>query len=97
MLGISASPGIPDVLAQLTLNAPYNDADAVETAFAKHPGKIAAVIVEPVAANMGVVSPTAGFLQRLRSITQPDLSVLGKVTGAGLPVVACEFAERSWI
>lgn len=75
-LDISSSPGVPEALAQLTLNVPYNDADAVETAFAKHPGKIAAVIVEPVAANVGVVPPTADFLKRLLSITQRHAAVL---------------------
>ena len=52
-LGIAACPGVPKALAELTLNAPYNDAAAVEKVFDLHRGKIAAVIVEPVAANMG--------------------------------------------
>jgi len=75
-LGISSSPGVPQALAVLTLNAPYNDAAAVERAFAAHAGKIAAVIVEPVAANMGVVPPTPGFLESLRSITERDGALL---------------------
>jgi glutamate-1-semialdehyde 2,1-aminomutase len=68
-LGIAECPGVPQALAQLTLNAPYNDLAAVERLFVVHPGKIAAVIVEPVAANMGVVLPQEGFLQGLRELT----------------------------
>jgi glutamate-1-semialdehyde 2,1-aminomutase len=75
-LGISASPGVPAALAELTLNAPYNDLAAVEKIFQQHPAKIAAIIVEPVAANMGVVPPVAGFLQGLRDITQRDGALL---------------------
>src|SRR5271156_13371 len=63
-------------LAKLTLNAPYNDLDAVEEIFAKYAGKIAAVIVEPVAANMGVAPPTFGFLEGLREITERDGALL---------------------
>ena len=69
-LGIASSPGVPEALAALTLNAPYNDLGAVEKLFAAHPNKIAAVIVEPVAANMGVVPPDPGFLEGLREITR---------------------------
>src|SRR5216684_929748 len=54
-LGIAECPGVPQALAQLTLNAPYNDLAAVEKLFAAHQDNIAAVIVEPIAANMGVV------------------------------------------
>src|SRR6202163_568732 len=68
-LGIAACPGVPQALAVLTLNAPYNDAAAVENLFDRHRDEIAAVIVEPVAANMGVVPPAPGFLQRLRDLT----------------------------
>jgi glutamate-1-semialdehyde 2,1-aminomutase len=75
-LGISASPGVPAALAELTLNAPYNDLAAVEKLFQRHAGKIAAVIVEPVAANMGVVAPAAGFLHGLREIAQRDGALL---------------------
>jgi glutamate-1-semialdehyde 2,1-aminomutase len=67
-LGIAACPGVPQALAELTLNAPYNDAAAVEKLFDSHRGKIAAVIVEPIAANMGVVLPMPGFLQALREL-----------------------------
>lgn len=68
-LGIAASPGVPKALAELTLDAPYNDLAAVEKLFAKHGNAIAAVIVEPVAANMGVVAPVQGFLSGLRRVT----------------------------
>ena len=116
-LGISSSPGVPEALARLTLNAPYNDVAAVEGLFAQHQGKIAAIIVEPVAANMGVVLPAPEFLAALRRITErdgallifdevitgfrltyggaqdvfnvhPELTVLGKIIGGGLPVAA---------
>src|SRR4030088_2341511 len=62
-LGIAECPGVPQALAALTLNVPYNDPNAVEHAFAQHKNKIAAVIVEPIAANMGVVLPETGFLK----------------------------------
>jgi glutamate-1-semialdehyde 2,1-aminomutase len=75
-LGISSSPGVPQALAALTLNAPYNDEVAVEKLFAEHKGKIAAVIVEPVAANMGVVPPAVGFLESLRKITEREDALL---------------------
>jgi glutamate-1-semialdehyde 2,1-aminomutase len=68
-LGIAACPGVPQALAALTLNAPYNAATAVENLFDRHRDEIAAVIVEPVAANMGVVPPAPGFLQKLRDLT----------------------------
>jgi len=116
-LGISAPPGVPDAFAALTLNTPYNNLEAVENVFKMHPGEIAAVIVEPVAANMGVVPPAPGFLEGLRAITKkeksllifdevitgfrlayggaqsvykidPDLTVMGKIIGGGLPVAA---------
>jgi glutamate-1-semialdehyde 2,1-aminomutase len=69
-LGIAECPGVPQALAALTLNVPYNDLNAVEHLFARHKDKIAAVIVEPVAANMGVVLPKDGFLTGLREITR---------------------------
>lgn len=75
-LGIAASPGVPESLARLTLNLPYNDIPAVEGAFARHGTEIAAVIVEPVAANMGVVPPQRGFLARLRELTNQHKVVL---------------------
>ena len=75
-LGIAECPGVPEALAQLTLNAPYNNLNAVEGLFAQHKGKIAAVIIEPVAANMGVVPPREGFLQGLREITRKNGALL---------------------
>jgi glutamate-1-semialdehyde 2,1-aminomutase len=75
-LGIAECPGVPEALAELTLNAPYNDLTAVEEIFAAHPEKIAAVIVEPIAANMGVVKPEEGFLKGLREITRKHSAIL---------------------
>jgi glutamate-1-semialdehyde 2,1-aminomutase len=75
-LGIAECPGVPQAFAQLTLNAPYNDLAAVERLFIQHKNQIAAVIVEPVAANMGVVLPKPGFLSGLREITRADGSLL---------------------
>jgi glutamate-1-semialdehyde 2,1-aminomutase len=68
-LGLPDSPGVPAGAAQDTLVAPYNNLAAVERLFARHPGAIAAVIVEPVAGNMGVVPPAEGFLEGLRKLT----------------------------
>ena len=75
-LGIAECPGVPDALAKLTLNAPYNDLDAVEKIFTTHGASIAAVIVEPIAANMGVVTPAVGFLKGLREITRKHDALL---------------------
>jgi glutamate-1-semialdehyde 2,1-aminomutase len=75
-LGIAECPGVPQALAELTLNAPYNDLEAVERLFAQFSGKIAAVIVEPVAANMGVVLPEKEFLPGLREITRKNGALL---------------------
>jgi len=75
-LGIASSPGVPQSLAGLTLNAPYNNIAAVEKVFAGHRNQVAAVIVEPVAANMGVVPPVPGFLEGLRELTRRDGSLL---------------------
>ncbi len=65
-LGVPDSPGVPAGVAAGTLSAPYNDLAAVRALFAKHPGEIAAVIVEPVVGNMGCVPPADGFLRGLR-------------------------------
>ncbi|MGH2363504.1 MAG: glutamate-1-semialdehyde 2,1-aminomutase [Chloroflexota bacterium] len=70
------SPGVPAGTVADTLVLPYNDAAAVAAAFAARPGNIAAVIVEPVAANMGVIPPAEGFLQALREITSRDGALL---------------------
>jgi len=69
-LGVPDSPGVPDATARLTLQAPYNDLARVNALFAQHGGDIAAVIVEPIAANMGVVPPAEGFLDGLRAVTR---------------------------
>jgi glutamate-1-semialdehyde 2,1-aminomutase len=75
-LGMPDSPGVPMSYAQNTLLVPYNNAEAVEQIFQRYPKEIAAVIVEPVAANMGVVSPQLGFLARLRQITSEFGAIL---------------------
>jgi len=75
-LGIAECPGVPQAVAALTLNVPYNDLNAVERVFAEQKNKIAAVIVEPVAANMGVVLPKDGFLKGLREITRKNGTLL---------------------
>jgi glutamate-1-semialdehyde 2,1-aminomutase len=116
-LALPGSAGVPATTAEATIVVPYNDLDAVRVAFEHHRGRIAAVIVEPVAANIGVVPPDDGFLEGLRAITaaddallifdevitgfrvahggaqgrydiRPDLTVLGKIIGGGLPVGA---------
>jgi glutamate-1-semialdehyde 2,1-aminomutase len=114
-IGMPASAGVTAGAAQDTLVAPYDDLGAVEQLLTAH--DVAAVIVEPVAANMGVVLPDAGYLAGLRAATErhrtllifdevitgfriarggaqerywvtPDLTVLGKIIGGGLPVGA---------
>jgi len=116
-LGIAGSPGVPEATAGSTTVVPYNDAGALEAAFDRFPGEIAAFVLEPVAANMGVVLPRAGYLETARELTsrygallvfdevitgfrlarggvqevsgvRPDLTVLGKILGGGLPVGA---------
>jgi glutamate-1-semialdehyde 2,1-aminomutase len=67
-MGLPDSPGVPLEATQHTLLAPYNDSAAVEALFQQFPGEIAAIIVEPVAANMGLVLPITGFLERLREL-----------------------------
>ncbi|HWM54420.1 MAG TPA: glutamate-1-semialdehyde 2,1-aminomutase [Solirubrobacterales bacterium] len=114
-LAIPASPGVIVAQTAATVVVPWNDRDAVTRALAKHP--VAALLAEPVAANMGVVPPEEGFLEFLRTVTrdsgallvfdevitgfrlarggaqelygvEPDLTVLGKVLGGGLPAAA---------
>jgi glutamate-1-semialdehyde 2,1-aminomutase len=116
-LSIPASAGVAPAVAATTLVAEYNDLDSVDALLRRNEGRVAAAIVEPVAANMGVVVPRPGFLQGLRAITEqagallifdevitgfrvapggaqemfgvrPDLTVLGKIIGGGLPVGA---------
>jgi glutamate-1-semialdehyde 2,1-aminomutase len=114
-LGIPASPGVSRAQVSATVVVPWNDRDGVEHALEEH--AVAALLVEPVAANMGVVPPAEGFLEFLRAKTResgallvfdevitgfriarggaqelfgvdPDLTVIGKVLGGGLPAAA---------
>ncbi|MGH2982099.1 MAG: glutamate-1-semialdehyde 2,1-aminomutase, partial [Solirubrobacterales bacterium] len=114
-LGVPASPGVTAAQTAGTVVVPWNDREAVERALDQH--EVAAVLAEPVAANMGVVAPAEGFLEFLRDATsahgsllifdevisgfrvgrggaqelygvRPDLTVLGKVLGGGLPAAA---------
>jgi glutamate-1-semialdehyde 2,1-aminomutase len=116
-LGTPNSPGVTAGATQDTVLCPFNDASAVADAFERYPGQIAAVLLEPVAGNMGLVPPRPGYLELLRELTErdgallafdevmtgfrlayggaqqrygvtPDISVLGKVLGGGLPAAA---------
>ncbi|MDR3632856.1 MAG: glutamate-1-semialdehyde 2,1-aminomutase [Isosphaeraceae bacterium] len=116
-LGTPNSPGVTPGATADTLLCPFNDASAVADTFAKFPGQIAAVLLEPVAGNMGLVPPRPGYLELLRELTakdgallvfdevmtgfrlslggaqalygiSPDLTVLGKIVGGGLPAAA---------
>jgi glutamate-1-semialdehyde 2,1-aminomutase len=116
-LGIPASPGVPTGAAADTIVVPYNDPDAAAEAVMRHGEGLAAIVVEPVAANMGVVPPEPGYLETLRRLCDgsgamlvfdevitgfrvarggaqqrygvtPDLTVLGKIVGGGLPLAA---------
>ncbi len=113
--GIPASPGVPQAAASATVVVPWNNPEALRTATEQH--ELAAILAEPVPANMGVVPPAPGFLELLRDqadatgallifdevITgfrvarggaqelfgvQPDLTIMGKVLGGGLPAAA---------
>jgi glutamate-1-semialdehyde 2,1-aminomutase len=116
-LGVPDSAGIPAELANLTMVATYNSVESVDASFRANPGRIAAVIVEPIAANMGVVPCESGFLKDLETLAHrngallicdevitgfrlcfgavseklavnPDLIMLGKIIGGGLPIGA---------
>jgi glutamate-1-semialdehyde 2,1-aminomutase len=116
-LGIPATPGIPSDVTAHTIVCPYNDLDATAAAVARYGEGLACIIVEPVAGNMGVVVPEAGFLDGLRQLCDasgallvfdevitgfrvarggaqerygvlPDLTILGKIVGGGLPLAA---------
>jgi glutamate-1-semialdehyde 2,1-aminomutase len=116
-LGIPASPGVPTGTTADTIVCRYNDVEAAAEAVARYGEGLAAIIVEPVAGNMGVVAPAPGFLQTLRKLADaagsllvfdevitgfrvarggaqerygvtPDLTVLGKIVGGGLPLAA---------
>ncbi|HEY9074158.1 MAG TPA: glutamate-1-semialdehyde 2,1-aminomutase, partial [Desulfobaccales bacterium] len=73
---IPGSPGVPAPIAGLTLSLPYNDLEAVKVAVRRHPGEIAAIIVEPIAGNMGVVLPRPGFLEGLRQLCHQEDIIL---------------------
>jgi glutamate-1-semialdehyde 2,1-aminomutase len=75
-LGLPDSPGVPAGTAQDTITAPYNDLGAVQEAFQTYPDRIAAIIVEPVAGNMGVVPPKDEFLAGLRELTHDNDALL---------------------
>lgn len=75
-LGLPDSPGVPKETVAHTLVAKYNDLESVKTLFEKYPGQIAAIIVEPIGGNMGVVPPEDGFLAGLKSITQANGALL---------------------
>jgi glutamate-1-semialdehyde 2,1-aminomutase len=116
-LGIPSSPGVPPAVTADTIVCPYNDVTAAADAVARWGEGLAAILVEPVAGNMGVVPPEPGFLEALRSLCDaagallvfdevitgfrvarggaqerygvlPDLTVLGKIVGGGLPLAA---------
>jgi glutamate-1-semialdehyde 2,1-aminomutase len=74
--GTPDSPGVTEATARDTVTARYNDLDSVRAAFAAHPAAIAAVIVEPVVGNMGVVAPRPGFLQGLRDLCSAEGAIL---------------------
>jgi len=75
-LGIPGSAGVPEETVMHTLALPYNDLEAVETAFSMHPGQIACVIVEPVVGNAGTIVPAAGYLAGLKRITSDHGALL---------------------
>ncbi|MEM9946554.1 MAG: glutamate-1-semialdehyde 2,1-aminomutase, partial [Cyanobacteria bacterium P01_D01_bin.36] len=75
-LGLPDSPGVPKAATADTLNAPYNDLEAVKKLFAENPGEIAGVILEPVVGNSGFVTPDVGFLEGLREITKDNDALL---------------------
>jgi glutamate-1-semialdehyde 2,1-aminomutase len=73
---IAGSAGVPDAVAATAIVLPINDAAAVSRAFSTYRGRIAAVIVEPVVANAGVIAPTPGYLEHLREATRADGALL---------------------
>lgn len=75
-LGIPGSPGVPRAMTKLTVQAPFNDLDAVEAAFARWGSDIACIIVEPIAGNMGFIPPAPGFLRGLRRICDHHGAIL---------------------
>jgi glutamate-1-semialdehyde 2,1-aminomutase len=116
-LGLPSSPGVPTAVTKDTIVCPFNDVDAAAAAVAQYGEGLAAILVEPVAGNMGVVPPADGFLLALRRLCDasgallvfdevitgfrvarggaqerlgitPDLTILGKIVGGGLPLAA---------
>ncbi|OMD63210.1 glutamate-1-semialdehyde-2,1-aminomutase [Paenibacillus odorifer] len=75
-LGLPDSPGVPEGVAMNTITVPYNDLESTQIAFERFGNEIAAVIVEPIAGNMGVVPPLPGFLEGLRKLTSDNGSLL---------------------
>jgi glutamate-1-semialdehyde 2,1-aminomutase len=75
-LGIPGSAGVPEGAVRDTLIAPYNDLDATAAIFAAHPDQIAAIIIEPVAGNMGCIPPQAGYLEGLRKLCDDNGALL---------------------
>jgi glutamate-1-semialdehyde 2,1-aminomutase len=75
-LGLSSSPGVPDEFAGLTINIPFNNIEALKTALEQHKADVAAVILEPVPANMGVVLPCEGYLASMRELTRAHDALL---------------------
>ncbi len=74
--GIPGSAGVPEEIAHLTMALPFNDIAALEAAFDAHPGRIAAVILEPVVGNAGCIAPAPGFLPALRALTEREGALL---------------------
>jgi glutamate-1-semialdehyde 2,1-aminomutase len=75
-LGTPNSPGVTEGAAADTVLCPFNDADAVDEVFGHYPGQVAAVLLEPVAGNMGLVPPEPGYLERLRELTEEEGAIL---------------------
>ena len=75
-MGVPTSPGVPASVTRDTLLARYNDLDSVQRAFDGHRGQVAAIVVEPIAGNMGLVTPREGFLAGLRAICDREGALL---------------------
>ena len=75
-LGVPDSPGIPEELSQLTISLPYNDISALDAAFKEYGDDIAAVIIEPIAGNMGFIEPNINFLKELRNLCTKNETIL---------------------